>query len=202
MTITSDSDVCWSAQPTAARLYVVGTIAAGALTLAAVAPLTFPDPALFLFLLLTVCVTSAWKVNLPISLASGSTLSVSYAADLMAPLLLGPRAAVAIAAVGAWAQCTVNVKRRYPLYRTAFSVAAEVLTMAATGAVFKVLGGGTGPFDVAILVKPLVGAIATYFFFNTGLVAIAIALSTRRSPFRVWREEFLWSATSFMVAGS
>jgi signal transduction histidine kinase len=202
MTITSDSELAWAAQPQAARLYVGATTVVGAVVLGAMAPTTLPDPTLFLFLLLTVGVTSAWKVNLPISLASGSTLSVSYAADLMALLLLGPHAAVAIAAVGAWAQCTVNVKRRYPLYRTAFSVAAEVLTMAATGAAYRALGGGHGPFEVAALLKPLVGAIATYFLCNTSLVAMAIGLSTGRSPLRVWCDEFLWSATSFVVAGS
>ena len=202
MTITSDSELAWAAQPPAARFYVVAVTLAGALVLAAMAPTSFPQPALFFFLLLTVCVTSAWKVNLPISLASGSTLSVSYAANLMALLLLGPSAAVAIGAVGAWAQCTINVKRRYPAYRTAFSVAAEVLTMAVTGMAYRALGGGHGPFDVPVLLKPLVGAIAAYFVCNTGLVAIAIALSTRRSAFAVWREEFLWSATSFVVAGS
>jgi signal transduction histidine kinase/ActR/RegA family two-component response regulator len=50
--------------------------------------------------------------------------------------------------------------------------------------------------------KPLVGAIAAYFCVNTGLVAWAIALSSGRSAWHVWREEFFWSAASFMVAGS
>ena len=202
MTITSDSELAWRAQPRAARIYVSLVTVAGALVLGASAPQARPDPALFLFLLLTVCVTSAWKVNLPISFSSGSTLSVSYAANLMALLLLGPRTAIAIGAVGAWVQCTVNVKRRYPLYRTAFSVAAEVLTMAVTGAAYRALGGGNAPFEIQALLKPVVGAIAAYFLCNTGLVAIAIGLSSARSPIRVWREDFLWSATSFVVAGS
>jgi signal transduction histidine kinase len=202
VTITSDSELAWRAQPRAARVYVSAITIAGAVVLGAAAPQAVPDPALLLFLLLTVCVTSAWKVNLPISLSSGSTLSVSYAANLMALLLLGPRAAVAIGAVGAWVQCTVNVKRRYPLYRTAFSVAAEVVTMAVAGAAYRALGGGSAPFDVPALLKPVVGAIAAYFVCNTGLVAIAIGLTTGRAPLRVWREEFLWSATSFVVAGS
>jgi signal transduction histidine kinase/ActR/RegA family two-component response regulator len=68
--------------------------------------------------------------------------------------------------------------------------------------VFQALGGTSGPFDVASLMRPLVGAVATYFCLNTGLVAVAIALSTGRSPWRIWREDFLWSAASFMVAGS
>jgi signal transduction histidine kinase/CheY-like chemotaxis protein len=48
----------------------------------------------------------------------------------------------------------------------------------------------------------VVGAIATYFIFNTGLVAGAIALSTGRSFFRVWHDDFLWSGASFIVAGT
>jgi signal transduction histidine kinase/ActR/RegA family two-component response regulator len=188
--------------PLAARVYVALVIAAGAATAVAWVPRTLPDPGTFFFLLLAVCLTSAWKVNLPIPLASGSTLSVSYAANLMALLLLGPRAAVVVAAAGVWTQCTVNVKQRYPLYRTVFSVAAEILTMAATGLVYQALGGTAVPLTVASLVKPLVGAIATYFCLNTGLVAAVIALSTGRSPWRVWREDFLWSAASFMVAGT
>jgi signal transduction histidine kinase/ActR/RegA family two-component response regulator len=188
--------------PRAPRVYVALVVAGGAATLVASVPRTFPDPGLFLFLLLAACLTSAWKINLPIPLASGSTLSVSYAADLMALLLLGPRAAVLVAVAGVWTQCTVNVKQRYPLYRTVFSLGAEAITMAATGVVYQALGGTSGPFDVASLMKPLVGAIATYFCLNTGLVALAIAVSTGRSAWRIWREEFLWSAASFMVAGS
>src|SRR4029453_16023121 len=188
--------------PLAARVYVTLVIAAGAATAVAFVPRTAPEPGTFFFLLLAACLTSAWKINLPIPLASGSTLSVSYAANLMALLLLGPRAALVIAAAGAWTQCTVNVKQRYPLYRTVFSIAAEILTMAATGWAYQAFGGAPGPLVLASLVKPLVAAIATYFCVNTGLVAVGIGLSTRRPAGRVWREDFLWSAASFMVAGT
>src|SRR5213075_1799385 len=44
--------------------------------------------------------------------------------------------------------------------------------------------------------------IATYFVFNTGLVAGAIALTSERTFLRVWREDFLWSGASYMVAGT
>ena len=182
--------------------YVGFVILLGAAGAVALFPKTYPDPALFFFLVIAACVTSAWKVNLPIALSSGSTLSVSYAANLMALVLLGPRYAVLIAAFGVWTQCTVNVKQRYPIHRTVFSIAAQIVTMTATGLVYESLGGSSGPFDVEFLMKPLVGAIATYFVVNTGLVAGAIALTTSRTVWNVWREEFLWSAASFMVAGS
>jgi signal transduction histidine kinase/ActR/RegA family two-component response regulator len=160
-----------------------------------------PDAALFLALLLLSCVTSLWKVNLPIALVSGSTLSMSYAANLMSLLLLGTWPATIIGIAGAWAQCTINVKRAYPLHRTLFSVAAEAATMLATGVVYHALGGRTGGLEFAALAKPLVGAILTYFLVNTGLVACAIAVSTRRSPIDVWHQEFLWSGASYFVAG-
>ena len=206
MTITTRVDADrsgWRSLSRAARLYVAVVTAAGAVALAAALtpPVAVPQPWLFAFLLLTACVTSAWKVNLPISLANGSTLSVSYAADLTALLLLGSPAAVFIAGASSWTQCTVNVKQRYPIYRTAFSVSAAMVTMAVTGLVYEAFGGTSGPFDVAALMKPLVAAIVTCFSVNTGLVACAIALSTGRQPWQVWREDFLWSSTSFMVAG-
>jgi signal transduction histidine kinase/CheY-like chemotaxis protein len=192
----------WRQLSPAAQVYVVAVIAAGAYSILAFLPQSFPHPYLFAFLLITSCLTSVWKVNLPIPLASGSTLSVSYAADLMTLLLLGPRAAVLVAAAGVWTQCTVKIKRPYPLYRTIFSIAAEALTMAVTGVVYVWLGGPSAPIDWSSLARPLVGTIATYFVVNTGLVAAAISLTSERTFVQVWLEDFLWSGASFMVAGT
>src|SRR6266404_2926781 len=89
-------------------------------------------------------------------IGSGSTLSVSYAANLMALLLLGPQPAIIVAAAGVWTQCTYKPKHPYPLYRTVFSTAAEVITMAATGVVYRQLGGTTVPSDLFAVAKPLV----------------------------------------------
>ena len=192
----------WQAQPRAAQLYVVAVIVAGVAAVIAFFPRESPPAVMFAALVIASCLTSIWKVNLPIPLASGSTLSVSYAADLTALLLLGSRYALLVALAGAWTQCTFNVKRSYPLYRTAFSVAAEAITMAVTGAAYTALGGHVGPLEFEAVAKPLVGAIAAYFVVNTGLVACAIALSTGQSLSKIWREDFLWSAASFIVAGS
>ncbi len=194
--------LAWHVLPRIAQIYVTLVIVAGAAGLVAWLPRTYPEPILFASLLLLACVTSAWKVTLPLSLTSGSTLSVSYAADLMTLLLLGPQHAVIVAVAGAWMQCTFRVKRPYPVYRTGFSMAAEAITMVATGFAYLSLGGSPGLLDVSHLAKPLVGAIATYFFVNTGLVAAAISLSSGRTWWQVWHDEFVWSAPSFMVAGS
>src|SRR6185295_7232160 len=168
----------WISLPHPARLYVASVIAVGACAFAAFFPLAYPHPVLFAALLVIGCLTSIWKVNLPIALTSGSTLSVSYAADLTALLLLGPKHAMLVAVAGVLAQCTLNIRQPYPPYRTAFSMAAEAITIVATGAAYAALGGWSGPLIVQSIAKPLVGAVATYFVFNTGLVAGAIAFST------------------------
>jgi signal transduction histidine kinase/CheY-like chemotaxis protein len=192
----------WNALPWTAQLYVALVVVSGTIVLVGSFPLAYPKPLLFLGALMAACLTAAWKVNLPIALTSGSTLSVSCAAKLMALLLLGPQHAVIVAVAGALTQCTYKVRHRYPLYRTVFSITAEVIAMSATGFVYGWLGGSTGPFEIAALAKPLVGAVATYFVFDTGLVAGAIASSTDRGIVKVWRDDFLWSGVTFMVAGT
>jgi PAS domain S-box-containing protein len=181
-------------------VYVAGVTLTGGALVAWLFPERFPQPILFATLVAMSCLTSVWKVTLPLSLGSGSTLSVSYAADLMALLMLGPSQAMLVAAAGVWTQCTFRVKRSYPPYRTVFSIAAEVITIQATGVLYAWLGGSAdAPHPV--LPGPLVGAICTYFAINTGLVAMAIALSTRQRAWKVWQDNFLWSGPSFMVAG-
>ncbi len=194
--------LAWEDLPPSARVYVLVVMAGGIAATIAWFPSGITHPVLFGTLFVTSCLTSLWKINLPIPLTNGSTLSVSYAANLMALLLLGPHLALVIALAGVWTQCTFNVRRPYPWYRTTFSIAAEALTMVATGSVYQMLGGPTIPRDLGTLAGPLVGAIATYFFVNTGLVAAAIASTSDRRVWRVWLDDFSWSGASFMVAGT
>jgi signal transduction histidine kinase/ActR/RegA family two-component response regulator len=196
------SDMSWQVLPPMAQLYVTAVLGSGAAVLLALFPTDFSEPWLLVGLVLAACLTASWKVNLLIPLGSGSTLSVSCAAKLATLLLLGPSHSVLVAAAAAVTQCTYKVRQRYPLYRTAWSVAAEALTMGATGLAFLWLGGTVGDLEIQALARPLVGAIVTYFLVNTGLVAAAIALSTGRAFGDVWRRDFLWSGITYMVAGT
>ena len=198
---TGRLDLRFSVLSTASRVYVTGVLIAGAVAAATFLPTRIDRPILFVLLLGFGYLTSTWKVNLPLPLANGSTLSVSYAADLMSLLLLGPQQAMVIAMTGAWAQCSRLTRRGYPLYRTLFSVAAVALTMRAVAATYAWLNGTAAPASLADLTKPLLGVITVYFLMNTGLIATAIALATRQRTWPVWRDNFLWSAPSFIVAG-
>jgi putative nucleotidyltransferase with HDIG domain len=189
------------ALPISARLYVSSVILIGAGLLVSLGPrATFADPVLFLVLLLASALTSAFKVSLPLA-RGASTMSVSYAVDFAALLLLGPHETMFVAVTSAWVQCTFRMETKNPLYRTAFSMACLAITVQAAGYAYVLSGGvpGTLASTVAGVARPLAAAATTYFLFNTFSIAIAIALTSRQSLITVWNENFLWSAPSYFV---
>ena len=196
--------------PRSARLYVGSVIAVGVCLLAVFAPwsglhvyrgagLHYPYT-LFASLLLLSSICSAFKVSLPLA-GSASTMSVSYAVDFGALVLLGPNQAMLITAASVLSQCTVKPRGRNPLYKIVFSMAALVITVQAAGRAYWdwlpfVLGG-----DQTAIVASLAGAITVYFLVNSFLVAAAVALSSRRSIFRVWQQNCLGGAPGYFFGG-
>ena len=182
--------------PVAARVYVGAVIVLGAAIVAGLLPsLQFPHPSLFAGLLALSVISSALKVDLPVGVGS-SCISLSYAVDFTALLLLGPAPTVLIATASAWSQCSFRMKQRNPAYKTIFSMACLAVTVAATARVYTVLGGTYG--QLASL-QALMGAAMAYFLVNSAAVAAAFALANRRPVFEVWHDNFLWSITSYVV---
>jgi hypothetical protein len=183
------------------RLYIGAVIAAGAVVLATFAPRELPNPLLALTFLAAMIVVSLFKLRLPLG-DGQSTMSMAYVVDFAVMVIAGADLAMVIAAAGVLVQCTVNVRRQQPWYRTAFSVATVVLAVRTAGLTFAAFGGtSAGPMGFAA-VLPLVAAAVPYFAINTGLVAAAIALSSGVSPVRVWTQSFLSTAPSFFAAAA
>ena len=174
----------------AARYFIGAVIAAGIGALFMQPPgASYAHPAVFLALLSAAAVASVFKVELPLS-HHGATMSLSFAFEFAALLMLGTHATMVIAASSAWVQCTAARGQRNPLHRTAFSMAALVVTSFGAGAVFEALGGrgGWNLTTVGGLETPAIVAATCYFVLNTLLVASAVSLETIQ-PFRkVWNE--------------
>ncbi len=181
-----------------ARLYVGTVIAAGLAAVVLLFPSTTPDPTLFFLFLAVSSTAAACKITLPIG-RGDSTMSVSYAADFTALLLLGPSQTMLISMVSGWAQCAFNARHRNPPSRTLFSMATLVLTVQASGFAYHLLGGQFGALRMTALAGPLVGAALVYFLLNTGLVATAIGLSESQPVLQLWRANFLWAGPSYFV---
>ncbi|HKC57345.1 MAG TPA: HD domain-containing phosphohydrolase, partial [Vicinamibacterales bacterium] len=184
-----------------ARLYVAAVVAGGAacITVAAL-HLRLDDTLLFATLLVLGVVTSAAKIELPLG-RSQSSLSLSHAVNFWSLFALGPASAVCIAAISAWAQCTLRTGGRNPMHRTVFSIASLTVTVAVAGLPLIWFAGPSGG-DFAVMIRGAAMAAPLYFFVNSFLVAGAIAFSTRQPLPVVWHQNFLWSAPSYFAGAA
>ena len=185
--------------PIASRIYIAAVILAGGAMLAVCLPQVRLDkPLLLVALMILSSAAAIFKVTLPLT-TSGSTMSVSYAVDFASLLLLGPHATMIVAAGSAFSQCNLNSKRPNPIHRTLFSMATLVLTVEGAGLAFRLLSVPGAAGTLTAIARPLVGAATAYFLLNTGLIATAIALSSRERITTIWQTNFLWSAPSYFV---
>ncbi|HET9832800.1 MAG TPA: PAS domain S-box protein, partial [Vicinamibacterales bacterium] len=191
------------ALPPRARWYIAAVIALGALTFAALVPRATLTPVLpLLFLVALSSLTAAFKVQFPI--ASGSNMSVSYVVDIASLILRGPHATMIVGAASAFTQSTFNQPKTNPNppYRTLFNMSILVLTVESAGQVYHLLGGTSSTADIASTIVPLLGMALTYFLVNTVPIAIAIALSTNQSAFRIWKRELASSLPSYLLGAA
>src|SRR5471030_638031 len=175
-------------------------IACGALTFFVLVPRATLTPIIpLIFLVLASSLTSAFKIQFPI--ASGSNMSVSYVVDIAALILRGPHATMIVGAASGWSQTTLNSRSPNPVFRTLFNMSILVLTVQAAGQVYSRLGGRPDA-DPSALIMPLAGMALTYFFVNTVPIAIAIALTTNQSAWRIWKTDFASSAPSYLLGAA
>lgn len=185
-----------------ARVYTLAVMLCGvALLVTSARTASHASPKLLLLLLAAEVICSPFKIRLPLT-TGPATMSLTYALDFLSLLLLGPSATMFVAMAGAWTQCTFNSKtgRRTPLYQTAFSMAAIVVSVAVAGEAFRVAGGVPGVLATENLSGPFPVAVIAYFVVNTLLVAAAIALVSGQPVLVVWRDNFLWAAPSYFLA--
>jgi len=123
--------------------------------------------------------------------------SMASAVDLSLLVLLGFMPSVWIVAV-AFALANVFFSRR-EWYKAVFNAGQNVLSLAAAGLVFELLGGrplvaagGLKELHALRLIVPWSAATLVYFLTNTLFVSGAVALSTGRHLLNTWREEYLY----------
>ncbi|MGE0864640.1 MAG: ATP-binding protein [Vicinamibacterales bacterium] len=183
------------------RLYLAGVIAAGYTLMLARWPTSYPHAGFSVVLLVASLALSLLKMRLPLKVGQ-ATISMAYTVDFAALLLCGPDVAMLIATFGVLVQCLVAVKTPQPIIRLAFSVAAIVLSVQASGYTWSLLGGTIDHLSLVTTIGPMSAAASVYFIINSVLVAFAIALTASTSPARTWQREFLWSAPSYFLSAT
>jgi len=188
--------------PLAARAYVAAVLAIGAVVFAWGVPVdTVTRPGLLVSLALVGALAGAFRIRLPVP-GLGSSLSLSAMVHFSSIALVGADAAMLVAAASGWTQSTLGAKRAVPAHRTLFNILALVVTVRGAGIVYGLLGGGAPGAGWTTTVGAFFGSATAYFALNTGLVAAASALATRRPVLTVWRAHYLWSAPGCYVSAA
>jgi diguanylate cyclase (GGDEF)-like protein/putative nucleotidyltransferase with HDIG domain len=124
------------------------------------------------------------------------SISVSAVGALAAAAIIGPRAALPLAVTMAAVEWSA---RRASLHHILFNIGVISLATLSAVAVFSLRL--PGPVGTGIFVASGLFAGFLYYIVNTGLLATAVGLEGRESPFRVWRDRFSWLVPHYVVYG-
>jgi len=191
------------------RVYVWCVIALAALAVADAVRLvaySFPGPEWLVLAALTILSGTA-TVRLPNVRAE---ISISETFVFSAVLIFGPGAGVLTVLLDA---AIINLKmaskrRALRFDRALFNLAAPSLAVWLGGNIMVLAGvppvhGWEGPtIGLQRLMGPLVGFAIVYFAVNSGLVATAIGIAQRTSPYRVWQDHFAWLSLNYLSGAS
>ena len=195
--------------PTSARIYILSIILAGAgvLAFSFYRSILSLDPKFFYLIALTIL--GGWfTVQIPLFVLERQSLSMASGEILLfvVIVLYGPEAAALLAVIeGLTATIRVRVKRSY---KRAFNLAQLALVAFVVGHLFDrwnttipvSISGQKGDLPGILISGVCFGLL--YFFLNSAIVAVAVALSTRRPLFGLWRGSFAWAFPANVVSAS
>jgi signal transduction histidine kinase/CheY-like chemotaxis protein len=180
------------------RIYILATYAAALAILLHVlhsGTLTFNTE--FLTLALIGAIMAPHTVHLGMRVE----MSISHPFILATMIQLGTANAVLISILCISSLCFIRAPRM-ELYRALFNISSFVITAFATCNTYVFLGrfrqGAAGGYPLFALML----ATLVFYLVNTYSISGVVALSGRLNLFKVWHENFLWSAPSFFAGGS
>lgn len=141
--------------------------------------------------------------SLTIRIASvEASISVADTFFIAAAILFGPAAATAAIALDS---LVLSCRKKHPIERVGFNVAAPSLSLWAASHAFFLLAR-VPPLAQTGLAMPPVGPLLAlagiYFLLNSSLIALAVALESKTAPIKVWREHFMWLGVGYFAAAS
>ena len=181
-------------------VHAVGIVGGAVLASALALALRTPHAAAWLALSAFAIATGSFKLNFA-SIAADIAIDDTF--FIAIAVLFGPGPATLATAAGAF---VLPGRRRRPLRQIVFNTASLALSMWAASETFffaaRVPPLAVSGAPIASLVLPLLALTAVYFVFNSGLMAVAIGLDTRQSPFAVWQQHFRWVSVGYFAAAS
>ena len=153
----------------------------------------------FLFTTLVI-LTGSFTLNVS---AINASISVADTFLIASTLLFGPAPATVALALDTF---VLSWRKGYPWRRVAFNAVAPALSLWVAGHVFFLITGAAPLAANDAKIGPLIPALfllaTIYFTLNSGLIAVAVGLESRRSPFKIWYDHFLWLSIGYFAAAS
>jgi putative nucleotidyltransferase with HDIG domain len=135
-----------------------------------------------------IVVADTAQITLP---RGGASIYASSPFDLAAIVLLGPSAIAFIEAVASFFT-EVFIQRR-PAMKIAFNVPLLIMTVGAAGLTYQAFGPEWRSTDTWRFLVPLTASGVVYYAVNTFSISMVIGLSTRKSPLRIWKQNYMWT---------
>jgi putative nucleotidyltransferase with HDIG domain len=177
-------------------------IATGAAAIVWSLPAIFRMPHPLVWVLFTALALLTGRFTMKIA-SLAANISVTDTFFISSAIFFGPEAAMVGVALNTG---IVSLRRKHGLERIAFNTAAPALAIWVASHAFFLVGRMAPLAQAATpathLIAPLIILTATYFLFNSGLMALAIGLDTRQPAIRIWRQHFLWLSLSYLAAAS
>jgi hypothetical protein len=155
-----------------------------------------------------------WLVFVALTFASGrftlkvpsvaARFSVSEMFAFTSVLLFGPATGAVTLAIDS---LFVSWRHKMSRAQTLFNFGNLSLAVWLSGTLFFMASGAAPLVDqraapTSSLVLPLVVMAGSYFFVNSGLIAVAIGLHTNQRSFEVWRAHFMWLGPGYLAGAS
>ena len=180
------------------RLYIAATVAGAVFVLLAVLPghaLVVTSSTLALAILGALVAPHAVHLGLRVE------MSISHPFILATLLLIGEPEAVLVSIICIGSLCLFRTPRM-AWYRTLFNIASFVVTTFLTGETYQAFGGRPGVIAGGDGIVAMMLATLVFYLANTYSISGVVALDNRLNLLKVWQDNFLWSAPSFLAGGS
>jgi putative nucleotidyltransferase with HDIG domain len=183
-------------------LYVRFVVVAGAAAVvqALISLFSAPHPLEWFLFATLVILTGSFTLNIS---AINASISVADTFLIAATLLFGPAPATVALAIDTF---VLSWRKGYAWQRVAFNTVAPALSLWVAGHVFFLVTGAAPLSSNDARIGPLIPALfflaTIYFALNSGLIAIAVGLESRRPPFKIWYDNFLWLSIGYFAAAS
>ena len=180
-----------------AKVYVTLTVTLGVIILQHAPSAIHPSGAVrFLFYLAAAAITSRLQVRLP---GITGTLSVNFFFIIMGIQELDLRQVLGIACAGAIGQMLWRSRKWPRPVRLVFNLASVTV---ASFCAFSAYHSRVLQAFAAASPIPLVGATMLFFLINTLAVAGVLALTESKGFWRIWKENFVWTAAQYLALGA